>query len=343
MQTTMTAIYGGGPFYSGNNPDFGLIIADLAQSGFTTVVELIHLGSDGTIQLAPEVLVQNAVYIGDPAWPGWLNELKSEGSSVNRILFCLGGASVGDFNWIKELFESEGVGPGSSLYENFKTLKATIPALDGIDLDDETTFDQPSTVAFCKMLSSLGYQVTFCPFASQDYWVDCLFALNSPAGPGPVTGFNLQCYAGGTGNIYQLQGWIDAIAARMGPAFPAAAFVNPGLWCRSEQTNCQVGSCPSDVSAHFAAWRPTGIQGGFIWLYDDLQFCAQSGACGASGASGASGQMGSQAYASAIVQGLSGPTGGSGPTGPIGSTRSAGLLHLAQSAGLTGPTGLARD
>jgi hypothetical protein len=291
MSNIMTAIYGGGPFYSGGAPVFD----DLKASGFTTVVELIHLGPDATIQLAPQILVQDGAYVGDAAWPGQLADLKTGATSINRLLFCLGGAAVGDFKWIKNLVESEGAGPGSRLYTNFQALKAAIPALDGIDLDDETTYDPPSTIAFCQMLQHLGYQVTFCPYTRQDHWLECLAALNGPDGSGAVTGFNLQCYDGGGSN--QPQQWIDAIVTRMGAAFPAASFVYPGLWCRNKDSGCQGGSCPSDVYNQFAAWRSTEIGGGFIWLYDDIQYCLNSGTCQGN-------PMNSPMYSGAIVAGL---------------------------------------
>jgi len=287
------AIYGGGSFYT----DSGSVLADLTASGFTTVTELVHLGSDGTIQLAPQILVQNGVYIGDPEWPGWLAALKQPPSSVTRLRFCVGGWDVGDFNWIRDLYDSQELGPGSGIYQNFQTLKQTIPALDGIDLDDETTYDQPSTVAFCQMLASLGYDVTFCPYERPDHWLGCLAALNGPTGEGPVSGFNLQCYAGGGANTPEQ--WIEAIAGQMGPGFPASSFVYPGLWCRHTDDSdfpCAAGSCPSDVATQFAAWKPSGIQGGFIWLYDDIQKCEESGKCG--------GPMGSADYAGAIAGGL---------------------------------------
>lgn len=343
MGAIMTAIYGGGPFYTNGSTDLGTVIEDLKASGFTTVIEWGLQLSDATdgphlgdLQLN-EVIISQGEYVADPAWPGLLASLKEGATSVNRLLFSLlGYPGFSTFATIQRLIQTQGTGPDSILYKNFAGLKAAIPAIDGIDIDDETLYDQETTVKLSRMLHEIGYEVTFCPYDQQNFWIECLYELNSQT-PGLVTGFNLQCYAGGQWNIDQVQNWIDAIAARMGPSFPAATFVNPGLWCRSKESNCVIGSCPPDVTAQFAAWQPTGIQGGFIWLYDDLQYCAQSGACGASA------PMGSQAYASAIVQGLSGPTGGTGPTGASQPIGSAGLVHLAQSAGLTGPTGLARD
>lgn len=303
MRNITTIIYGGGPFYYGGNPVF----SDLKSSGFTTVNMGIHLGPSGDIQIDIP-LVQDSQYVGNPDWPAELASLKEGTTGVNRLLFCIGGWGTGDFRHIKDLVESEGTGPDSILYRNFQALKKAIPTLDGIDLDDESIYDQASTVAFCKMLGELGYQVTFCPYTMQDYWMACLQQLESQA-PGLVTGFNLQCYAGGAGNTPE--DWINAIANAMGPDFPAASLVFPGLWCRNGD-GCDDGSCPSDIAAQFAGWQASGIQGGFIWLYDDIQKCANSSACGAGV------PMGSAAYANAIVQGLQQSTPAPGAVQPVG-------------------------
>lgn len=291
MSTITTAIYGGGPFYSGGTP----VIDDLKGSGFTTVVAwALHVSPTGDLIFNDPTIVSGGQYVGESDWPELLANLKRGETSVNRLLFSIGGWGVGDFPNIQALIQSQGTGPDSILYRNFQALKEAIPTIDGIDLDDETLYDQSTTVQFSQMLNTLGYEVTFCPYTMTDFWVDCLYALNSQT-PGLVTGFNLQCYAGGGGNTPQP--WIDAIAQRMGSGFPAASFVYPGLWCRNGD-GCAAGECPGDISSQFASWKSSGIQGGFIWLYDDIQKCEGSGACGSDVS------MNAAAYANAIVQGL---------------------------------------
>jgi hypothetical protein len=114
-----------------------------------------------------------------------------------------------------------------------------MPAIDGIDFDDEDLFDADTTVAFAQMLHELGYDVTFCPYMMTDYWVGCLKRLNDQT-PGLVTAFNLQCYAGGEGNDPGT--WIKAVQEAMWPNFDAAGFVLPGLSCANEPPDCQAGS-----------------------------------------------------------------------------------------------------
>ncbi len=289
MSAIMTAIYGGGPFYSGGQP----VMDDLKSSGFTTVIAWsVHVSATGDLIYNDPTIVSNGAYVGDSSWPAQLASLKQGSTSVDRLLFSVGSGGVQDFHHIQALIQQQGTGPNSILYKNFAALKAAIPTIDGIDLDDEDLFDQNTIVQFSNMLHDIGFQVTFCPYFGPSFWVDCLYALNTPT-PGLVTGFNLQCYSGGAGN--NPQSWINAIAAKMGPGFDAKGFVFPGLWCRNG-TACLDGDCPEGITSQFASWRPTGIQGGFIWLYDDIQKCVNSNTC--------TGPMNTTAYASAIVAGL---------------------------------------
>lgn len=305
MSLITTAIYGGGPFYpiapDRSSTDLPATIALLKASGFTTVVEWgLQLNSDktgshvGDLQLNFPI-VSDGVYIGDPDWPDMLAGLKTGTTSVDRLIFSVLGYEGGTFPTIQWLIETQGTTPDSILYRNFAALKQAIPAIDGIDFDDETLFDPDTTVKFAVMLGEIGYSITFCPFGDSGFWAGCLAAIEAQA-PGLVTGFNLQCYAGGTGQ--QPASWAKAIAAATGwPLSRAAALVNPGLWCRNEEPGAEPGRCPSGIADQFAAWQPSGIQGGFIWLYDHLEKSVDSGLCGSEA-------MTAAAYASAIRRGL---------------------------------------
>ena len=259
------AIYGGGPLYAGGTA----VMDDLRGSGFTAVVAwTLHLSAAGELNFNDQRIVTGGRYVGDPAWPARLAGLK-RGGSVNRLTFSVGSAGVGDFHQLQALIQSGGIGPGSPLRRSFLALKQAIPAIDGFDLDDEDLLDPATTRAFSAMLGELGFGVSFCPYDQMDFWVDCLHDLEASA-PGLVTGFNLQCYAGGAWN--EPQAWISRIAKRMGDGFDAAGLVQPGLWSRHGD-GCQDGDTPGQAAARFAAWRPQGIRGGFIWLYDDILHC----------------------------------------------------------------------
>jgi hypothetical protein len=289
MNQINAAIYGGGPFYSGGQA----VVDDLKGSGFTTVIAWsVHVSTNGDLVYNDPTIVSKGQYVGDSGWPGLLANLK-QGGSVNRLLFSVGSGGVEDFHHIQNLINTEGTGPGSILYQNFKALKDAIPDIDAIDLDDEDLNDSATTVAFSRMLHTIGYEVTFCPYTNTDFWVGCLHTLNSKT-PNLVTAFNLQCYAGGEGN--HPQDWIDAIAARMGSGFDAKGFVYPGLWS-ADGGSCDNINCPDDIASQFANWKSTGVQGGFMWLYDDIQKCEGTQTC--------SPPANTAGYAHAIINGLS--------------------------------------
>jgi hypothetical protein len=287
-----SGIYCGGPLYSqGNGP-----IDDLRASGFTTVVGwCIHVNPSGDLNMDMP-LVTGGEYVAGPGFAGLMNRLKESPTSVDRVLLSVGAWGTDDWAHIQQLVRAQGVGPETSLYRGFSALKAAIPAIDGIDFDDEQIYDPATTVPFAQMLHTIGYDVTFCPYTEQDFWVGCLKTLNT-ATPNLVTGFNLQCYAGGAGN--SPAEWIDAIEAVMPPEFDAKGFVSPGLWCVHDDGNgghCNEGRCPDDIASQLGDWRSTGIRGGWIWLLDDVLNCESSGKC--------TGAMSTAAYAQAIADGL---------------------------------------
>jgi hypothetical protein len=291
MAADMVGIYGGGPLYSGGQP----VIDDLRASGFTTIIAWsVHVSSTGDLAFNDTLVVSDGEYVGSSQWPGLLAGLKTAPTSVNRLLFSVGAGGVDDFTHIQQLIQSQGTGPDSILYRNFDALQETFPTADAIDFDDEDLLDQKTVVEFAMLLYHLGFRVTFCPYMDPEFWTECLKQLNTTI-PDLVQGFNLQCYSGGEGNTPGP--WINAVQQAMGPDFDAAGFVYPGLWCRHGD-GCQEGQCPDSVESTLAGWSDTHIEGGWIWLLDDVYKCENSGVC--------SGPMGTAAYAQAVISGLGG-------------------------------------
>lgn len=274
-----TIIYGGGPFYNLqlNTPDVSL----LKQSGFTTVMcWALHIDNTANMSFNNESIIEfkngRFEYTGLAEWPSVLANLKEGDTKVNRLMFSIGGWGVDDFYNMKNLiFAKEGsypnnpdISPNSTLYKAFNALKEAIPTIDGFDLDDEPDkhpLDQPTIVALSTMLANMGYQVTFCPYDNMNIWINCLMELNtSESGTGPVTGFNLQCYAGGGGN--NPDNWIQAIQAAMklkNIDFNAKGFVFPGLSCEDTL---------GYIESTFNGWQSNNsITGGFIWRYGKIQ------------------------------------------------------------------------
>ncbi len=295
MSGLTTSIYCWWDLYSGRNEHnknipIDAVINDLKGSGFTTVIAWsVHVNTSGDLIYNDTSIVSGGKYIGDSGWSANLAALKQGKTSVNRLLFSIGsGPPPRDFTNIQALIKKQGTGTNSILYKNFKALKDAIPAIDGIDLDDEDCYDQNMVVQLSQMLNTLGYKVTFCPYTNPTFWVDSLYALNSQT-PGLVVGFNLQCYSGGGGNDPQT--WINAIAKKMGSGFDAKGFIYPGLCASNKDGDAGGGLSPDQITTQFTKWRTAGIQGGWIWRYDHIKNFGKYTAAD---------------YANAIVKGLPG-------------------------------------
>jgi hypothetical protein len=251
-----SAVFGGGPFYSGGTA----VMNDLRASGFTTIMLWsIHVNSNGDLVMNDKLVASNGSYVGASTWPGQLATLKQAPTSINRIELSVGSAGVSDWHNIQSLINSQGTGSGSILYRNFQALINATGA-DAVDDDDEDLNDVTSTVQFGNMIASLGKKVTLCPYTSSGFWQ----SVKSQLG-GTVDRIYLQDYAGGAGN--DPASWGSALGMT----------VDPGLWCRNG-SGCGSGDNPSSVQSKMAAWKSSaGIGGGFMWLYDDMQACSSQG------------------------------------------------------------------
>ena len=248
-QTGYTGIFGGGPFYinATNN------INEIKNSGFTEVIVWnIEVKPNGDLNFNGEFpLVSNGVYIGGQTHPDFAGNMAVlKQGTVKRVTFSIGSSNVGDWQDVTALVNAQGTGTDSILYKNFAALKAAIPALDALDFDDENSYDTPTTVAFGVMLGGLGYRINPDPFTNNSYWINVVAQINAQL-PGTVDGVHLQAYAGGAGNN-PCVGWNFGSVP-----------VWPGLW--------DLNDSPSQVQTIMSGWNnQCGINGGFMWLYDDF-------------------------------------------------------------------------
>jgi len=248
-QTGFTGIFGGGPLYinATNN------ITEIKNSGFTeAIVWSVEVKTNGDLNLNGEFpLTSNGVYIGDQLHPDFASNMAilKEGT-VKRVTFSIGSSNFGDWQDIRDLVNSQGTGQDSILYKDFAALKAAIPALDAIDFDDENSFDSSTTIQFGVMLGQLGYHVNPDAFNNSSYWKNVVAQINAQL-PGTVDGVHLQAYAGGSGNN-PCVGWDFGDVP-----------VWPGLW--------DLDDTPAEVQSIMSGWNAQcGINGGFMWLYDDF-------------------------------------------------------------------------
>ena len=248
-QTGLTGIFGGGPFYKNAAKN----ITEIENSGFTeAIVWSVEVNSSGDLNFNGEFpLTSKGVYIGNQTHSDFASNMATlKQGTVKRVTFSIGSSNVGDWQDIAALVKAQGTGPTSILYKDFQSLKAAIPALDAIDFDDENSFDSPSTIQFGVMLGNLGYHVAPDAFDNNSYWTNVVTQINSQL-PGTVDGVHLQAYAGGSGNN-PCVGWNFGTVP-----------VWPGLWDQDDT--------PSQVQSIMSGWHSEcGINGGFMWLYDDF-------------------------------------------------------------------------
>ena len=249
----VSAVYGGGPFYQ--TP--AISIPELRSSGFSTaVIWTIHIDTAGNFNYNAEFpIVANGQYIGHnthPDFPHNVALLKTAPTSIRRIEVGLSAAGGSTFQNIKNLIAAHGTGPTTNLYKNFKVLKDSIPQIDAVNFDDETTYDVNSSVQFAVMLAGLGYKVALCPYTNATYWKGVAAQTNTQV-PGTVDAVFLQCYDGGSGNNPCSATWnFNGVP------------VYPGLW--------DANYTPSGVQTKMTTWKTQcGVTGGFMWLYDDFK------------------------------------------------------------------------
>jgi hypothetical protein len=244
-----TGIFGGGPIYKNTSNN----ITQLESSGFTEVIVWsVEVSSTGDLNFNGEFpLTSNGVYVGAQTYPNFAADMAQlKQGTVKRITFSIGSSNFGDWENIKALVDSQGTGPTSILYKDMQALKTAIPSLDAIDFDDENSFDAPSTVAFGVMLGGLGLKSIPDAFDNNSYWESVVSQINTQL-PGEVDGVHLQAYAGGAGNN-PCSGWNFGSVP-----------VWPGLWDQDDT--------PTQVQTIMTGWNSScGINGGFLWLYDDI-------------------------------------------------------------------------
>jgi hypothetical protein len=78
-----------------------------------------------------------------------------------------------------------------------------------------------SFAAFCEMLIEMGFDITFCPYERQDFWVAMMKRI-LVSHPNRVKWWNLQCYDGGGRN--KPEDWANAIKKAI-PWFPTDRFI----------------------------------------------------------------------------------------------------------------------
>jgi len=257
--TPIYAAYGEGIMYADTQgrtyPPLQTVINDINASGLNYIMlAQFHVYNDGkdVIHFNDTEIVNQGVYTGDTTWGSSLYNLL-----CNRSIMNISACISGDYNYLQKVYTNNNRSFANTMVEkNLIALKKAVPAITVIDLDNESTYDPDFFNAFCEMLISIGYDLSFCPYESMDFWVDALANI-SMYHPGAVKQFNLQCYSGGTGNDPQI--WANAITSKM-KNFNTDGFIIPGDW--TEDGVCKI----QGLLQSFSNERCVG--GGFLWHLD---------------------------------------------------------------------------
>jgi hypothetical protein len=259
------------------------------QAGWTTIIlGLFHIGyppgqDDAEIFFNDSSIIDGGKYTADPDWPATIAQLK-QNCPITYIYASIGGGyPVQDFSTIQTIYEKNNNSFNGTLLErNLQVFRNTFPAIDGIDMDNEDATDRPSFVAFCRMAIEMGFSITFCPYNQPDlgFWIQSLAEIEK-SNKGAVKWWNLQCYAGGTGN--DPQAWADAIAEANIPGFSTHGFILAGDWTRFWNQGWQ-GDCPPWVNRLMSQFsKEPCFGGGFLWDMDAiLKWGPDPDGCGSS-------------------------------------------------------------
>lgn len=263
--------------------NIGWELANMNRKGLTTIIlGMFHIGDPKTgyqygdimYNAAKPLVISNGKYVAHfPDWPGQIAKLKGGGTTVTQIYATMGGSPGPiDFETIKTIYNNNHQSfSGTQLEKNFRVFHATFPAIDGIDMDCEETYDVPSFVAFCKMLIGMGFHITFCPYTRRDeFWIKALVAIEKDH-PRAVKLWNLQCYGGGGGNDPQV--WANAIKKAF-PGRQTDGYIVAGDWVRTydPKNHYWFGDCPQTMQQKFAGIsKQPCLGGGFIWDLDSIR------------------------------------------------------------------------
>lgn len=281
--------------------------------GFTTIIfGMFHIGNEDEKVNKPDMKLGDIIFNGDEPvvvregkhfpppysefshWGGKIGLLKGNGSTVTKIYASFGGAGnvVRDFRTIKTIYEKNGRSfSGTQLERNLLAFKSIFPAVDGIDMDCEETYDVESFVAFCELLMTLNFEITFCPYQQPPqnltFWTDALLKIQKINGDpmkyrDSVKWWNLQCYEGGGDNDPQV--WAQDIAkATNRPITDYDGYIMAGDGVRywgekpyfDEKTKKWItvmdwlGNCPAAMTTKFREFsKHPCLGGGFIWDMD---------------------------------------------------------------------------
>lgn len=267
MSQKLIEVYGNGLFGTDDAAVNDRQLSGLKASDFGSVVLFaLHVHENGDLTYNDTPIVRSGTFQADLAHlQRYLAALRGKA----ELWWSIGGWQVPDFAHVGTLLATPA--GRKTLSGNFRALLAALP-VDGFDVDMEESYDEgmrDAIVGFSLLADELGAGVTYCPYTQVDFWLACLSGVFGALDHQVVKRWNLQCYAGGTGNT--TQEWLASLQAYSGQlGIPdVRSFLVPGNWVRSDDGAIQ--NSPADIQAFIAqeAIRKDAA-GGFLWCTSEI-------------------------------------------------------------------------
>lgn len=235
----------------------------LQTSGFNTLIMFgVGILANGDIMYysntpgSKDMLVASGgAYVGGDALAEKVRSFKSgPNTGVDRVEISMNSQNV------RNLMANPGTGPDTPVARNFKALKAAWN-LDAVNNDDESIYDVASTVAFGKMLGSIGYKYTIAPYTNARFWISLRAGINNGLKESELIldRAYLQCYDGGARN--DPVSWQSQLGMK----------VVPLIWVVND-SKPSFGTTASQARTRFAGWQQrNALGGGGYWNDYDIE------------------------------------------------------------------------
>jgi hypothetical protein len=128
-----------------------------------------------------------------------------------------------------------------------------------VNNDDESLYDVASTVAFARILGTIGYNYTISPYTNTAFWVSLKTQLNNGLQNPLLDRIYLQCYGGGADN--NPRNWQSSLGMK----------VVPLVWVTNDSKPFQ-GTTSTQARSKFSGWNKGGVlAGGGYWNDYDIE------------------------------------------------------------------------
>ena len=264
-------------------------INDIMNSGASIVVfSTFHVDTDGNLY-GSVPLVTNGVFNPDNQLNPDLQALYQQLANSGQILlYSIGNAAgtASDMAALQTILSDPDGAAYANLQNNMTVLTQTL-MIQAIDFDfepgDYTTALQTVVTQFTELCYHLSLGVTYCPYLSEQWWIDAQINAFKELGDNVVLWWNVQCYPD-LGN--SPAGWLPLVqqnAKAMGVSDPTA-FIVPGTTTSLTQAQAQT---------QFSDWAGAtpDLNAGFMWQFGDM--IPNNSAA---------------SYMNAVIQGLQNPT-----------------------------------